>query len=167
MLGSLKLSWNVRRLDSEYWGVRQKAAAALARLGDPRAIPPLRFRIGDPVPEVAVEVEKALRHLGVAKQKLINLYLEFLDHGAQFESFQNIVEALKRLRANPDEMVTAYYRALRNTSSPSVLFNSIEALGDSGSEKAIDALLAVESDLSSDRITNQLLHEALAKLQAK
>ena len=93
------------------------------------------------------------------------MYLDFLDRSVQLESFQNAIEALERLRVTPDEMVTAYSQTLKKTASPTALFNSIEALGDSDSHKAIDALLAVKSALSSDPIANQLLQDALSKLR--
>ncbi|MEO6203191.1 MAG: HEAT repeat domain-containing protein, partial [Nitrospirales bacterium] len=55
---------NISALDDEDWGVREDAAAALGRLGDPRSVQPLIRALRDSDRAVREAATSALKALG-------------------------------------------------------------------------------------------------------
>ena len=95
--GMRELSRLMVLLNSREPGVPEKAAEALGRLGDKRAIKPLLERLGDDNPFLDHAIAETLVRLGTPKKQLVEAYLGVLSKDTLNATDIRAVKALGKL----------------------------------------------------------------------
>ncbi len=130
---------HISALDDEDWGVREDAAVALGRLGDPRSIQPLIRTLRDPDRAVREAAVSALKTLG--EPAVLSLGYCLQDTNLQVQESAACILATTANEQVLEPLLSAAF-------SPNwiVRMSAAQALGRIQSAQAIDTLVVVLQD---------------------